>query len=140
MGTWSSDPFGNDAACDWKYDVEQSTGLQLIEESLDAVLSSEDESLDSTDAELGIAAAETIARLRGYFYLRDAYTESLDKWVERQTCEVPQDLVDSAIRVVDRVLTEPSDLLELWTESGDPEEWIAQMEALKERLRQPPVK
>jgi hypothetical protein len=30
--------------------------------------------------------------------------------------------------------------LELWTESGDPEEWITQMEDLKERLRQPPVK
>jgi hypothetical protein len=110
MGTWANDPFGNDAACDWKYDVEKTTGLQLIEETLDAVLSSEDESLDSTDADLGIAAADTIARLRGHFYARNSYTESLDKWVEKQTCEIPQDLVDHAIRVVDRVLTEPTDL------------------------------
>ena len=139
MGTWAPDPFGNDAACDWKYTVEESTGLEIIEETLDRVLSAGSDYLEAPDADEGIAAADTVARLRGHFYERNSYTESLDAWIARQTIEVPQEMVERAIQVVDRVLIEPSELLELWQESGS-DEWEAQMEALKERLRLPPIK
>jgi hypothetical protein len=139
MGTWAADPFGNDTACDWKYDVEKTTGLQLIESTLQRVLAAGDGYLDSSDADQAIAAADTIARLRGHFYVRNAYTESLDEWVEKQRVQIPQQLVDSAIAVIDRILTEPSELLDLWQETGASEEWEGQMEDLKERLKEAPV-
>src|SRR5882762_3665152 len=123
MGAWANDPFGCDTACEWTYDLEKSTGFQLIEETFDSVLSLEDDYLDSSDAEQAIAAADTVARLRGHFYVRNAYTKSVDEWVARQKAKVPQDLVDQAALAVDRVLTEPSELLELWQESGEAEDW-----------------
>jgi hypothetical protein len=137
MGTWAKDPFGNDTACDWKYDVEKSNGFQLIEKTLQKVLSIGDGYLDSSEADEAIAAADTVARLRGHFGVRNAYTESLDKWVAQQNLQIPQGLVDSAIQVVERVTTEPSELLELWQESGEFDEWKAEMDELKERLERP---
>jgi len=139
MGAWDSDPFGNDMACDWVYDVEKTTGLELIEKTLDNVLAVGDDYLDSFEAEQGIAAADTIARLRGHFYVRNAYTEALDKWVAKQKVEVPQELVNRAIQVVDRVMTEPSEPLELWEESGG-DDWKDHLDALKERLNELPIK
>jgi hypothetical protein len=143
MGTWANDPFGNDAACDWKYDVEKCndlrSGLNLIKATLEKTISAGNEYLEGPDADEGIAAADTVARLRGHFYDRNAYTKSLDEWVARQSGEIPQELVDLALRVVDRVLTPPSEALELWEETGEAEDWKMQLEELKERLHEPPV-
>jgi hypothetical protein len=138
MGAWAADPFGNDTACDWKHDVEKTTGYQFIEETLESVTTSGDDYLDSFEDQRAVAAADTVARLRGHFYVRDSFTKSLDEWVAKQTVEVPPDLVELAIAAVDRVLSGPSESLDLWEESGDFEEWKSQMEALKERLRKPP--
>jgi len=137
MGAWDSDPFGNDTAGDWKYELEATQGFDFIEETLEKALSSGEDYLEAPDAEEAIAAADTIARLRGHYYTRNAYTESLDAWVAQQTDTVPQDLVELALRTLDRVQTEPSELLELWEESGG-EDWKEHMQALKERLQAAP--
>jgi hypothetical protein len=90
--------------------------------------------LDATEAEEGIAAADTLARLKGRFYVRNSYTKSLDAWVERHPITPSAELVEAAVQAIDRILSEPSELLELWSE-GDSSEWLKQMVALKERLR-----
>ncbi len=135
MGAWDTDPFGNDTACDWIYTLEQSEGLELIEETLEKVVSLEDEYLESPDAEEALAAADAIARLKGHAYVKNSYTETLDEWVARQETEVPQDLVDLALQAIDRILTEPSELLELWEESEQFEAWKKQLDDLKGRLK-----
>lgn len=135
MGAWDSDPFGNDTACDWKYEVEESEGLEVIEDTLDTVIATGDDYLEAPEAEEAIAAADTIARLKGRAYIKNSYTESLDAWVAKQKIEVPQELVDKALIVIDRILTEPSELLELWEETGEPSEWRKHLEDLKERLK-----
>ena len=134
MGTWAADPFGNDTACDWKYGIEETDDLSVIQRSITRVLEIGDEYLEAPEAEEAIAAADTLARLRGQFYVRNAYTESLDEWVAKHPIDPPQGLVDDAIRAMERVLSEPSELLELWME-GDGTEWQAQMKALNERLK-----
>ncbi len=84
MGAWGFDPFGNDMACDWVYDLEKTTGLPFIQETLESVIETGDDYLEAPTAEQAIAACDAIARLKGNFYERNSYTISLDAWVARQ--------------------------------------------------------
>jgi len=135
MGAWDTDPFGNDTACDWAYSLEESENLELIEETLARIEAAGDEYIEAPDAEEAIAAADTLARLKGNFYIKNNYTEAADDWVAEQQHPVPQDLVDLAIHVVERVQNEPSELLELWEESGDFDAWKKNLDDLKKRLQ-----
>lgn len=135
MGAWDCDPFGNDSALDWVGELEVFGDLSFIEATIQYVLDRGPEYIESDDAEEAVAAADTLARLKGKFYVRNAYTEPLDAWVTANPINPPQALVDSALRVLDRILTPPSELLELWQESGEFEPWKEHLESLKERLR-----
>jgi hypothetical protein len=137
MGAWANDPFGNDTACDWAYGLAKVNDLSLIEEPIQRVLDIGDDYLEAPAAEEAIAAADTITRLKGKFYVKNPYTESTDKWVDKHRIKPSPELVASAIRAIDRILTKPSELLDLWSEGADSdtEEWKLQMVALKERLR-----
>ena len=135
MGAWETDPFGNDTACDWQYELEETDDLSLIESTLEKVREVGSKYLDASDAEEAIAAADAIVRLKGNFYVKNSYTESVDAWVAQHPLEPPQSLVDTAIAVLDRILTEPSELLELWQESDEFEAWTKHMADLKKRLQ-----
>jgi septation ring formation regulator EzrA len=135
MGAWDTDPFGNDTACDWAYSLEESENLGLIEETLAKIEEAGDDYIEAPDAEEAIAAADTLARLKGKFYAKNSYTEAVDAWVEEQQIDVPQDLIDLAIHAIDRIQVEPSELLELWEESNDFKAWKKQLSALKDRLK-----
>ena len=132
MGSWANDPFGNDTACDWKYGLDDVDDLSLIEETIQRVLETGEEYLEAPTAEEAIAAADTIARLRGKFYVRNAYTESVDDWVEKHKLTPPRELITAATGAIDRILRCPSELLELWEDDAG---WKQQMADLKERLR-----
>ncbi len=135
MGAWNSDPFGNDTACDWKYDAERATDLSFIAKTIEKIHELEGEYIEASEAQEAIAAADTLARLRGQFYIRNAYTKSLDEWVANHPITPPRELLDSAIRAVDRILTEPSELLELWSEGEGAGEWKKHLSDLQDRLR-----
>jgi Domain of unknown function (DUF4259) len=135
MGTWSVDPFGNDDAVDWIYDLVETNDLTFIVETIQKVLDFGSEYLDAPEAIEAIAAADIIARLKGNFYVKNAYTESLDDWIENHRLTPPQALVESAILAMDRILTAPSELLELWQDSKDFDHWAKEMQDLKARLR-----
>ncbi len=135
MGTWGNDPFGNDTACDWALELEEVDDLSLIEEAIQRVLDVGNESLEAGVSDAAIAAADTLARLKGNFYAENSYTEAVDQWVTDHPIHPPAALVGAAIRAVDRILTAPSELLELWEASPEVENWKQQMTALKERLK-----
>jgi hypothetical protein len=134
MGAWGVNTFDNDTACDWKYGLEDVDDLSLVRETLRRVLAVGNEYLDSDDACEGLAACEVIARLRGGWGVRDAYTESLDEWVVNHPIQPPTDLVNQALAVIDRVLTPPSELMELWDESGEIKEWYEAVDDLRSRV------
>src|SRR5262245_35612917 len=113
MGAWGTGIFDNDTACDWAYELEEASDLSLIEGALDKVLNVGAEYLDATEAEEALAAAETIARLKGNWGIRNSYTETMDKWVETTRMAPPKALVEKALDVIERALSEPSELLEL---------------------------
>ena len=135
MGAWSSDPFGNDTAGDWKYGLDDVDDLSLIERTIQKVLDFGGDYLEAPDAEEAIAAIDTIARLKGRFYIKNAYTESVDKWVESHPLIPPAALIAAAAKALDRILSEPSEALELWSDSEDFDTWKTHIEDLKERIK-----
>ena len=136
MGTWDTTIFGNDTACDWAYSLEGVDDLSVIEETIQLVLEVGADYLEAPDAEEGLAAAETVAGLLGCWGVLNSYTKPVEVWVRKTGLTPPNAMVQRACQVVDRVLTEPSELLELWEDTGDVElaEWRANVEDLKQRL------
>jgi hypothetical protein len=134
MGAWDHTTFGNDDACDWGGDLRSRDDLSFVEETLDVVLDAGGEYLEAPEASEAIAAAEVIARLQGHFGIRDAYTESVDQWVAAHPLTVPPALARKAHAALDRILAEPSELLELWAESEDFEQWKAAVAGLRGRI------
>ena len=133
MGTWGVGTFENDTAGDWTYGLEETDDLSLVRETFDRVLAAGNSYLDSDIACEGLAACEVIARLKGNWGVRNPYTATIDKWVESHG-SVPYDgLVPLATRVIDRVLTSPSELLALW-EEGDAAEWKSAVQDLRNRI------
>jgi hypothetical protein len=135
MGAWSHESFGNDDACDFAAELAESEDLSAIEGALDAVLKVGDEYLEAPEASQAIAAAEAVSRLQGNWGERDSYSEAIDSWVEKVKLKPNQALLQKTHQALDRILTEPSELKELWEESEEAGEWIAAVKALKVRVR-----
>lgn len=117
MGSWGTDIFDNDVAADWSYGLADG-GLRYVQ----AALRNASEEGDYLDADTGaeaLAAAETVARLRGTPWVESAYSAAVDEWVGRQSGQVPSDLAVLAALAVRRVMAEGSELVDLWEESGE---------------------
>jgi hypothetical protein len=133
MGTWGPGVFENDAASDFVSDVIDGGGIRALARAIDRVLSLKGNYLEAPDGQEGLAAAEIIARLSGNAGRRSGDTASIDAWVRGQA-KVPDELVKKAKRSIARILTEPSELLELWTDSDEFDDWKRSMEQLAQRL------
>jgi hypothetical protein len=129
MGTWSHEPFGNDDACDWSYELLDSNDLSPVDAALDAVLHGDDY-LEASAASNAVAAVEIIAKLLGKGTQTDAYTENVDKWVKEVHITPTPALIQKAKKALTRILGDNSELKELWQESGTTE-WEASMHTLQ---------
>lgn len=134
MGAWSHEPFGNDTANDWAYGLEETRDLSYIGATLDKILDSGTEYLDSSDAEEAVAAIEVLAKLLDRGTQVDAYTEKVDLWVKKVTTKPDSALRNKAKLVLQRILSEDSELSELWEESDGGAEWKHSMEQLRAAL------
>lgn len=132
MGAWAADTFGNDTACDWSCDLEDEDDLTFVEETLETVIE-EDDYLDSDEACEALAACEVIARLKGNWGVRNAYTEPVDAWVQAHPLKPSAELIALAIAAIERILGEESELRELWEETGD-QEWFEAVKDLRRRV------
>lgn len=135
MGAWSHESFGNDDACDWAARLDEYDDLSLVEATLDTVLEAGDDELEAPEASEAIAAAEVVAWLQGNPGTAEDLPEELGAWVERIRLLPSADLAAKARRALDRVLAGPSELMELWDESGEAEAWQAAVRELKGRIR-----
>lgn len=127
MGAWSHEPFGNDTACDWAYELDDATDLSIIESAIDAVLDEELDYIDASDAEEAIAAIEVLAKLLGHGTQTDSYTERADEWVQQVKLLPNPELIQKAKTAIGVILSEKSELVELW---GDNEDWQISMAQL----------
>lgn len=134
MGSWGVETFDNDTACDWTYGLEDSHDLALVTSALQAAIDSGSEPLDADCACEALAACEVVARLKGQWGTRNAYTETVDAWVTAHPSAATSEVVGSASSAIDRVLSPPSELLDLWEESPEREQWKASVADLRARV------
>lgn len=130
MGAWSAESFGNDTACDWVCGLKDAEDLGLVRETLQQVVEVGEEYLDSDPACQALAACEIIARLKGN---GGAPHPDVDEWVASHPTKPPANLVATALAVIDRILTPPSELLELWQEADDTR-WRNAVQDLRDRV------
>jgi hypothetical protein len=133
MGAWSHESFGNDDACDFAATITETADLSAVDGILEVVMQVGSGYLEAPEASQAIAA-EAVARLQGNWGLRDAYSEDLDAWVERVKIVPSKELALKAKRALERIITEPSELLELWQECDESEKWVDAVRELERRL------
>lgn len=112
MGTWGHEPFENDTAMDWSYDLEESSGLEVLTRTLQPDPGYLDSDLG---AQLVAAAAVVAAGLGSGADL----PPNVATWMESH-----RGLDFASLRVptragLDRVLGADSELRELWEESEE---------------------
>ncbi|MER5205249.1 DUF4259 domain-containing protein [Streptomyces sp. NPDC002825] len=128
MGTWDIGPFDNDTAADFSYRVDEApedkrAGVLLA--AFREVTTTGEEYLDSDLAVEAIASAALVAaQCPGGEPVTTSYGP------EKPLPALPAELRPAAVEALDRILTEPSELLELWEES-DGEEWKAGVRRLR---------
>jgi Domain of unknown function (DUF4259) len=133
MGAWGKGIYDNDDACDFVGEVVDSLDLSRINAAVNEVLDA-NPYLEAPLAAQGLVAADVVARLRGQWGDRNSYTGVIQQWAERANVTASDELLLKARQVVHRVRTEPSELLELWSDDPDPETWHATLDTLLQRL------
>jgi hypothetical protein len=134
MGAWGTGVFENDDAADFVAEVLGGTSLSPIETAIDRVLKVEQEYLEAPDAAQALAAAAILARFKHSGVQSGTGAPELNEWVVGIKLLPSQDLLEKARQSIKRVLTEPSELLELWSESGEFDDWKASTESLAAQL------
>jgi hypothetical protein len=130
MGAWSHEPFGNDDAGDWLYELEGSTDFSAIESALAAVTSEAGGYLEAPECSAALAAAEIVAALAGKPIT--SLPDDAAAWVSGKGAPVVA-LIAQARSAVTAVL-ESSELQELWEDSDDYAAWQAITKDLLKRL------
>ncbi|MFF0966414.1 DUF4259 domain-containing protein [Streptomyces sp. NPDC003703] len=134
MGTWDIGPFDNDTAADWTGALDDASADARRDLVLAALTRAADTTgfLDSEIGEEAVAAAALVAaQCPGGDPVDSAYGP-------RQPVPDLTGLRTPALRALDRVLTEESELLELWAES-DSASWKAAMDRLRAALTPRPA-
>src|SRR5690606_28848803 len=109
MGAWGELAFDNDTANDWAYGLDDVSDLSLVESAFDELEAIGDEYLDQDVACCALAACEVLARLRGNFGYKNAYTETVDDWVAAHPLTPSKALLSRAASAIDRILADASE-------------------------------
>ncbi len=131
MGAWSHEPFGNDDALDWVYQLEDVKDESVLARVFNRAIENQEGYLEADDGFVIVAAAEVVAKLLGKGTQQDGYTEQVDAWVKSVDFQPSADLLAKAQTALDLVLGEESELNELWAEAEDRDNWRSSVEALK---------
>lgn len=134
MATWAVDAFGNDFALDWAEDLQELKNMDAVEDTLNNALDNGDAVLEAPFAAEALVAIEVIARLQGHWGERTEESAAVDAWVEQRPQKARPDLAEKAHRVIERVLSEQSELRELWADSEHYDDWRASVAELKARV------
>ena len=132
MGAWGTGNFDNDTALDWVFELEEVNDLSLIEKTINAVF--DDDYIDSDIGCEALIAIETIARLIGNFGKDNSYAEDLDSWVKSHNLDVNNELMARGKKALDLIVSEKSELYELWEETEDFDTWKNEIDDLRARL------
>ncbi|MBP3965508.1 DUF4259 domain-containing protein [Paenibacillus lignilyticus] len=134
MGAWGTGIFENDDVLDWKAELLDSEGLEMIAETLETVMDEEYIEVDLASNTLG--AIEILAALQGKpgeELKRDSgEVEELKEWIEQHQGQ-GKSLLPLAKKAIKKIKKD-SELKELWEESEDHEAWLHVIKDLESRL------
>ncbi|MEV0036376.1 DUF4259 domain-containing protein [Streptomyces sp. NPDC050804] len=132
MGTWDTGHFDNDTAADFAADLDDATEArrtELVREALLRATAAEDH-LDSDEAVVAVAAAALVAeQCPGGPPVETVYgpDEPLPRF--------PEELRALALRALDRVTADKSELRDLWIDAdGEDGEWHRGIARLRSTL------
>ena len=136
MGTWDAGSFGNDDAADWVWQMEEAEDLHIVEEAFDRVVEelTGDNFVEAPTGSEAIAACEVIARLKGKFGERSTYSEGIDNWVAVHPMRPDDALLAKANRALDIVMSDQSELHELWKDTESFDQWQKNVSDLGQRM------
>lgn len=87
------------------------------------------------EAQAGIAMAEAVAHTSGHGALDSPHAAEILRCAQKFNRESPSlETIDRAIKALDRIVREPSELLQYWTERGELAAWLAAVAELRARL------
>lgn len=133
MGAWGTGPFENDDALDWAGDAPAGD-LEYVQSVLASAAEPDGSYLEAPDASRALAAAEAVAALNGA--PAEGLPDTVTTWLDTLPREFDDTLLAQARAATDRVVTEPSELLELWDDADDADAmaWKASVADLRQRL------
>ncbi|KOU36902.1 DUF4259 domain-containing protein [Streptomyces sp. WM6368] len=131
MGTWDVGPFDNDTAADFSGDLDEAPEGERVGIIRDALLRTID-TLDDLDQDIAVeavaAAALVAAQCPGGEPITTAYGPDL------ALPQLPTELRALAVQALDRVVTDPSELMELWGETDEDGSWRASLAGIRTAL------
>jgi hypothetical protein len=133
VGAWGAGPFSNDDALDWIADFEES-GVPAIVQAFDPT---EAQYLEAPEGSRIIAAAEVVAAAFGHPSSEFPETLRAPVMSTRDAIVRLGEIRENALRAVDRVLGDASELKELWQDTDESyDAWLQSVRDLRGRLRQ----
>jgi hypothetical protein len=106
MGTWGSGPFDDDTASDWVWELQEANDWGVVETPRRAA--ADDPSV--------------------------AVPDEVKEWLDRRRGDRPEAVRPLALSAVRRVLAAQSELVELWAEAGELDEWRSNVEKVASSL------
>ncbi|MER5962661.1 DUF4259 domain-containing protein [Streptomyces sp. NPDC002057] len=128
MGTWDIGPFDSDTAADFSYRVDEAPAERKAEVLRATFRDVTGTGAEYLDADVAVEAIASAALLAAQCPGGDPVTTSYAP--KDPLPPLPAELRPEAVAALDRVLVEPSELLELWEES-DGEAWKAGVRKLR---------
>lgn len=135
MGTWGTQIFDNDAACDLAGGVAHTIeGSGEAEELILGALKPFDVRTEGWLVEEALAAADIVARLQGKFGQLDGYTASIDRWARMRRVAVTPAMAAAAEAAITDILQHAETIGARWISRASFEEWRRNVVALRDRI------
>ncbi|AYB30096.1 DUF4259 domain-containing protein [Chryseolinea soli] len=134
MGTWGHGNFENDSALDWVGDFEEKPHKDFLEKSIRAVLIPN--YIDAHDASVALAALEVVAWANGK-PAKDFPNLNIGLKPDDLRPKFDKDFYAACNKAVDTVMRPTNnEIMELWEESGELDEWRKVLEDLRKRIQE----
>jgi hypothetical protein len=91
--------------------------VAFLEKTLRKVVRNDDY-IESDEGSSAIAAAEVVARAKGHFGQRDAYTAKLDAWISSGDLTFSPEVEELALKALEQVTSGQSEVREVWEDAG----------------------
>lgn len=129
MGTWGIGSFENDIALDWAEMLMEEGDCELILLALKEIINEEDY-IEVPECCEALAAVDVLGALKNQSFER--LPKEFGDWLEQKSkvdeafTNWDRPIYELGIRVAEKILAE-SELLEVWSDSDDLEEWQAEI-------------